>query len=189
VGLSAPRARPHPARRFLENIASSSAKTMSKPYIRLCRADLVQAPVWEWIVDTDRDAAGESADESHVQPTRFVEIPQEPFAQFIVATTIGLKDGSDLPGISELTVAEGRIAVRPTTVFLLDRHLQIPGVETNRLLTRFTRTLENYPVTWKLNVAIEGEATIRSGKIKGGDMKNAVSALMAVVQSLKDLRR
>jgi hypothetical protein len=161
---------------------------MSKPYGKLSRADLVQAPVWEWVIGSDQNAVDESADESHVQPAGFAEIPQKPFAQFIVATTIGLKDGSHLPGISELTVAEGRVAVRPTIVFLLDRQLQIPGVETNRLLTRFTKTLENYPVTWKLGAGIEGEATIRSGKIKGGDMKNAVSAVMAVLQSLKGLR-
>ncbi len=166
-----------------------SPKSMPKPYVKLSRADLLQSPVWEWLTGEVRETGGDSADESHVQPTRFAKIPKEPFTQFIVATTIGLKDGSYLPGISELTVAEGKVVVRPTTVFLLDRHLQIPGVETNRLLTRFTKTLENYPLTWKLGVAIEGESKIRSGKIKGGDMKNAVSAVMAVLESLKDLRK
>ena len=94
-----------------------------------------------------------------------------------------------MPGISEVTIAEGKVSVQPTTVLLLDRHLQVPSVETNRLLTRFTKTIENYPTTWKLDVKVEGESKVRSGKIKGGDMKNIVAAGIAVLLSLKALRR
>jgi hypothetical protein len=162
---------------------------MSKPYAKLNRADLQQSPVWEWLAQEDAVVGDEATNESFVEPTDFTSIPSQSFAQFIVASTVGLKDGSSLPGIAEVTIAGGKVSVQPTTVLLLDRHLQVPGVETNRLLTRFTKTIENYPTTWKLNVQIEGEAKTRSGKIKGGDMKNIVAAGIAVLLSLKALRK
>lgn len=162
---------------------------MPKPFAKLNRADLQQSPVWEWLAEDGAVVGDEATDESFVQPTGFTSIPQQSFAQFIVASTVGLKDGSSLPGIAEVTVAAGKVSVLPTTVLLLDRHLQVPGVETNRLLTRFTKTIENYPTTWRLNVQVEGEARVRFGKIKGGDMKNIVAAGVAVLMSLKALRK
>jgi len=162
---------------------------MPKPFTKLNRADLQVSPVWEWMDEDNPVTDDDDPDESFVQPTAFASIPQVSFAQYAVATTFGLKDGSTLPGISEVTIAEGKVSVLPTTVLLLDRHLQVPGVETNRLLTRFTKTIENYPTTWKLDVQVEGEAKVRSGKIKGGDMKNIVAAGVAVLMSLKALRK
>jgi hypothetical protein len=162
---------------------------MPKPFAKLNRADLQLSPVWEWM-DEDTPVIGDDdPDESFVQPTAFASIPRASFAQYVVATTIGLKDGSTLPGIAEVTMAEGKVSVLPTTVLLLDRHLQVPGVETNRLLARFTKTIENYPTTWRLDVQVEGESKRRSGKIKGGDMKNIVAAGVAVLMSLKALRK
>jgi hypothetical protein len=162
---------------------------MPKPFTKLNRADLQLSPVWAWMDEDTPGTGDDDPDESFVQPTGFASIPQDSFAQYVVATTFGLKDGSTLPGIAEVTVAEGKVSVLPTTVLLLDRHLQVPGVETNRLLTRFTKTIENYPTTWRLDVRVEGEAKVRSGKIKGGDMKNIVAAGVAVLMSLKALRK
>jgi hypothetical protein len=162
---------------------------MPKPYTKLNRDDLQQSAVWEWMPEDGSATDGGGSDESFVQPTGLAVIPQTPVSQFVVATTIGLKDGSTLPGIAEVTVADGKVSVQPTTVLLLDRHLQIPGVETNRLLTRFTKTVENYPISWKLNVPIEGEVKVRTGRIKGGNMKSVVAAGMAVLMSLKALRK
>jgi hypothetical protein len=162
---------------------------MPKPYAKLNRNDLLQSAVWEWMPDDESATHDNGFDESFVQPTGLVAIPQTPFSQFVVATTVGLKDGSSLPGIAEVTVADGKVSVQPTTVLLLDRHLQIPGVETNRLLTRFTKTVENYPISWRLNVPIEGEVKVRAGRIKGGNMKSVVAVGMAILRSLKALRK
>ena len=162
---------------------------MSKPFTKLNRGDLKKSPVWEWNDEEGLVTSDEETDESFVHRTGLSVVQHSPFAQYIVATTFGLKDGSTMPGISEVTIAEGKVSVQPTTVLLLDRHLQVPSVETNRLLTRFTKTIENYPTTWKLDVKVEGESKIRSGKIKGGDMKNIVAAGIAVLLSLKALRR
>ncbi len=94
-----------------------------------------------------------------------------------------------MPGIAEVTVANGDISVHPSVVFLLDRHLQIPGVETNRLLARFTKTAGNYPVAWRLCVSNHGESSPRSGPIQGGDMKDLVAAGLEALLALKALRR
>lgn len=160
-----------------------------KPYAKLTRADLEQFPIWEWVLEEDDPALDEAHDESYVQATELTNIPELSFAQFVSAATIELKDGSRMPGIAEVTVAEGSVAIQPTTVFLLDRHLQIPGVETNRLLTRYTKSLENYPVAWQLAVLVQGEKSERTGKIAGGDMKDLVAIGMQALLALKSLRK
>ena len=162
---------------------------MSKPFIKLNRADFLQTPIWEWVSDDESGVNSELADESHVQPTAFAEIPLVPFGQFIVSSVVDLKSGASMPGIAEVTVANGDISVHPSVVFLLDRHLQIPGVETNRLLARFTKTAENYPVAWRLCVNNHGESSPRSGSIQGGDMKDLVAAGLEALLALKALRR
>lgn len=162
---------------------------MSKPFLKLNRADFLQTPIWEWVSDDESSVNAELADESHVQPTAFAEIPLVSFGQFIVSSVVDLKSGASMPGIAEVTVANGDIAVHPSVVFLLDRQLQIPGVETNRLLTRFTKTAENYPVAWRLCVNNHGEGNPRSGPIKGGDMKELVAAGLEALLALKALRK
>lgn len=162
---------------------------MSKPFAKLNRADLQEAPIWEWVPDDGASASERDADESSVQRTEFAEIPLLPFAQFIVASLVELKHGGTMPGIAEVTVADGNVAIQPTVVFLLDRQLQIPGVETNRLLARYTKTVENYPVAWRLAVSIQGESAQRTGQIKGGDMKDMVRAGIEVLLALKSLRK
>ena len=160
-----------------------------KPYAKLTRADLEQSPIWEWLPEDDAAESAGSIDESYVGPTDLIEIPTGQFAQFIVAASIELKSGDRHPGIAEVTTDHGAISVEPTTVFLLDRHLQIPGVETNRLLTRYTKSKDNCPVGWKLAVAIQGETEARSGEIKHGDMKEVMEMGMQALLALKGLRK
>lgn len=165
---------------------------MPKPYAKLKREDFESTPVWTWSPDDDGDGAATplaASDESFVQPTPHATIPRHPFAQFIVAARYELRDGTPMPGFAEVTVADDRVAVQPTTVFLLDRHLRVPGVETNRLLSRYTKSPGNHPAHWTLNVCVDGEATPRAGTIQGGDMKDIVAAGMAVLESLKSLRK
>lgn len=162
---------------------------MSKAFAKLNRADFLGSPVWEWVPDDGSSSANEAADESHVQPTTCTEIPLRPFGQFVVSSVVDLKNGTAMPGIAEVTVANGDVVVQPIVVFLLDRQLQIPGVETNRLLARFTKTAENYPVAWRLCVNIQGEQNPRAGQIKSGDMKEIVRAGFEVLLALKALRK
>ncbi len=160
---------------------------MTKPFTKLKRVDFENNPIWEWIQDESNDE--DEIDESFVQPTEHIHVPTEAFAQFIVAANIELKDGSLFPGIAEVTVADSNAAIQPTVVFMLDRKLQIPGLETNRLLTRYTQSLDNYPVGWKLNVLIEGEQERRSGEIKGGDLGRHIEEAMQQLLDLNKLLR
>ncbi len=156
---------------------------MSKPFAKLKREDLAAARIWEWSLDES------DADESFVVPTTFIEVPLVPFGQFIVAATVELKSGATMPGIAEVTVADGQAAVQLNCVFLLDRQLQVPGVETNRLLARFTRTLENFPTAWTLDARIQGEDRPRTAQIKGGDMTEMVRVGLEALLALKNLRK
>ena len=160
-----------------------------KPYAKLTRADLQQSPIWEWLPEDDSTEPPDTIDESYVGPTDLVEVPKDTFAQFIVAAAIELKSGDLMPGIVEVTTDDGTVSIQPTTVFLLDRHLQIPGVETNRLLTRYTKSIDNCPVGWRLSTLIEGESEIRSGEIKHGDMKELLEMGIRALAALKGLRK
>lgn len=159
-----------------------------KPFTKLNRADLEQVPLWEWVQDDLALPDNGVVDESFVQATQYTSIPLVDYGQFVVSAGIHLKGGDALPGICEVSVAAGKIAVLPTVVFMLDRQLTIPAVETNRLLSRYTKTLENYPVGWALKVLVEGESEPRSGHIKGGDMKDLVAVGMDILVALKSLR-
>ena len=160
-----------------------------KPYAKLTRADLEQSPIWEWLPEDDTSEPSESIDESYVGPTDLIEIPIGFFGQFIVAASIELKSGDRLPGIAEATTEHGAISIQPTTVFLLDRHLQIPGVETNRLLTCSTKSMDNCPVGGKLAVPIQGESEVRSGEVKHDDMKEIIEMGIQAFFALKGLRK
>ena len=63
---------------------------MSKPFIKLNRADFLQAPIWAWVSDDESGVNSEPADESHVQPTAFAEIPLVPFGPFIFLAVVDL---------------------------------------------------------------------------------------------------
>ena len=159
-----------------------------KPFAKLKRADLEHVPIWEWLQDDAFLLENELADESFVEASEFANLPNVEFGQFIVGATIYLNNGDSLPGICEVSVAAGEVAVIPTIVFMLDRQLQLPAVETNRLLSRYTQSLENYPVGWTLQVRVEGESDLRSGNIKGGDMKDLVAVGISILHTLKALR-
>ena len=159
-----------------------------KPFSKLKRNDLEQSPIWQWIHNDAASSDGELTDESFVEPTQFKQIPMAEFGQFIVAAEIQLKAGEPMPGICEITVANGKVGVTPVIQFLLDRQLQIPAVETNRLLSRYTQKLENFPTGWVLKVLVEGESELRSGSIKGGDMKDLRAIGLDILASLKSLR-
>lgn len=159
-----------------------------KPCRKLNRADFDTAPVWVWQGDGDPADDHDETDESCVEATSLREIPLHEFNQFIVACTITLADAAEFPGFAEVTVADGRAAVVPVVVFLLDRQLRIPAVETNRLLSRYTKTA-NHPVAWRLAVPIEHETERRAGDIKGGDMNNVVAVGLELLAALKSLRK
>ena len=165
-------------------------KRFSKPFSKLKRADFERAPVWEWLDDAGETVGeDEGTDESFVRATDHKSIPRVEFGQFIVSCEMELKDSTTMPGIAELTVAQTEVAVQPSHVFLLDRKLQIPGVETNRLLARYTKQLQNFPVAWRLAVCLEGEAERRSGRIEGSDMTQVVRAGVEMLMVLRGLRR
>ena len=160
-----------------------------KPYSKLTRADLERSPIWEWLPEDDSVEPSESIDESYVGPTDLLEIPTGSFGQFIVAATIDLKSGDRHRGIAEVTTAPGAISIEPTTVFLLDRHLRIPAMETNRLLTRYTKSIGNCPVGWTLAVPIQGETEARTGPIKHGDMNEIMEMGVQALLALKAMRK
>ncbi|POZ50934.1 hypothetical protein [Methylovulum psychrotolerans] len=159
---------------------------MPKPFRKLTRADFTTSPIWEWLMDENTE--DEESDESYVQATSYTQVPRLSFGQFIVSAAIELKNGDVFPGVAEVTVAGDEVNVQPVNVFMLDRLLTIPGMDTNRLLTRYTQTVENYPIAWTLNVLIEKENAKRSASILDADMKD-MQAVMEMMNALLLLKK
>jgi hypothetical protein len=133
--------------------------SVRKPLAKVTRNDFVVFPIWEWVLDE------ETTDETFVRPTGHATIPSSSFAQFIVAAVAKLRDGTCLPACVEVTVRGNMRSFDPSSVFLLDRHLDFTGMETTRLLSRYTKEVNNYPTHWTLNVPFDGETKLSHGKV------------------------
>jgi hypothetical protein len=134
-----------------------------KPLRKITREDLAAFPIWEWAID-EEDAG--DRDESYVRPTSHASIPTGYFSQFIVAADAELRDGATLPAVVEVTLNEMARSFEPLSVLLLDRHLDFVSVETTRLLSRYTKVVDNYPVRWQLRVPVSGEEKLRRAKVR-----------------------
>ncbi len=153
-----------------------------KTVYQVTRDDFASYAVWEWAIDED---GAEAADESFVRPTPLASIPKRDFAQFIVAASVTLRNGSTMPAYAEVTVQGAAITVTPMSIFLYDRHLDIAATETTRALSYLTQEADNYPAAWELKVPIDGEAMPRQGKVP----RSMGLQLMAMWRRLKPTRQ
>lgn len=133
-----------------------------KTVYQLSREDFAAYPIWEWAIG---EYGAEGEDESFVRPTPLTAIPKREFAHFVVAASARLRKGNVMPACAEVTVRGDSASVKPMSIFLHDRHLDITATETTRALSYLTQELDNYVATWELNVAFEGEAMARHGKV------------------------
>lgn len=149
-----------------------------KPYRKLNREDFDKFPVWEWILDENSNGI---EDETWVRPMSLASVPKSEFAQYLVSANATLRDGSLVPACVEVTVCKNSVEFEPLFVFLLDRHLDFIGMETTRLLSRYTKYPDNRPVQWELRVYLEGEHKFRKRKVT---ISSAVARAMAFVSRL-----
>jgi hypothetical protein len=133
-----------------------------KTIYEVTRDDFATYPIWEWAIG-DEDAEGQ--DESFVRPSPLASIPRRESAQFVVAADAKLRKGTVMPACAEVTVKGEQVSIQPMSIFLYDRHLDIAGMETTRVLSRLTQEVDNYPVSWVLKVPLEGEAKPRQGRV------------------------
>ena len=129
---------------------------------KVTHADFAAYPVWEWAIDEENVGNGES----FVRPTSLDSVPTGPDAHCIVSASTTLNDGTILPSCLEVTIRKGKPRIAPMFVFLLDRHLDFAGVETTAMLSRYTKRVNIYPVAWEMAVPLDGETTLRRGKIR-----------------------
>jgi len=134
-----------------------------KPINKVTREDFAIFPVWEWAIDEEGE---EGQDESFVRPTTHTSIPNGSFIQFVVAAEAKLRNRETMPACVEVTIKGKTKSFEPLSVLLLDRHLDFAGMETTRLLSRYTKEIDNYPAAWKLKVPFEGEKKLRSASVR-----------------------
>lgn len=142
--------------------SSSSCLSTRKPVYQVTREDFAAFPIWEWAIGED---GAQEEEESFVRPTPLKAIPTRDDAQFVVAADAKLRTGTVMPAYAEVTVKGDTTHVNPVSIFLYDRHLDIAGLETTRVLSCLTHEADNYPATWELRVPFEGEAMPRNGKV------------------------
>jgi hypothetical protein len=143
----------------MSTLFSRNVKSMA----RLTRADLAAHPVWQYVAEPGEP----EQDESYVFPTELQTIPKESgYQQYLVAAVAVLRDGTEFPACVELTWHGRQLSCVPLWVFLLGRQLDFVGVDTDRLLSRYTRYPANRPKAWRLATLVEGERKVRSGKVR-----------------------
>lgn len=133
-----------------------------KTIYKVTRDDFDVFPIWEWAIG---EGEAEGQDESFVRPTPLALIPMGQFQQFVVAADVRLRMGSVMLACAEVTVKDKHVNIRPMSVFLHDRHLDITCSETTRQLSCLTQEVDNYPVSWVLKVMLDGESTPRQGRV------------------------
>ncbi len=143
----------------------ASTLATRKPVYKLTRDDFAAFPIWEWAINEE---GLEGQDESFVRPTPLTAIPKGAFAQYGVAAQAKLRSGATFPAWAEVMVKGNKVSIQPTSVFLHDRHLDMVGMETTRLLSRLTQEVDNYPVSWVLSVPFDGEPKPRRGRVHRG---------------------
>ena len=156
-----------------------------RPSATLHRHHLAAHPVWEYCLDSEGDDA---IDESHVRPCATPVVPRGTHAQFVVSATITLRDKTPLPGAVAVDVLGDKVLTTPMFVFLLDRQLDLVSMETDRLLSRYTKSPGNRVVRWTLDVVVEGERRPRTGRISRSIVFQLASLAIRLVQ-LRQMRK
>lgn len=133
------------------------------PADRLKRSHFGQSRAWSFVDPSD--SAGND-DESCVLPVDLLRLGDAEFGQFLVAAVMKLSTGVELPGAVQLTRLGGRIEIVPAFVFMLDRQLEPISMETERLLSRFTKTPGVRVTRWRLEIVLPGESRMRAGSIR-----------------------
>jgi hypothetical protein len=148
------------------DIVMTTDLAVRKPFRKIAQTDFSIFPVWEWALDEEGFDG-----EAFVRPTAHKTVPKAAFAQYIVSANAHLRDGTIIPACVEVTVKGKRWHFAPTVLFLLERHVDFVGVESTRMLSRYTKTLDNYPTKWELGVPLEGETKLTIGHVRHGILK------------------
>lgn len=135
----------------------------SVPAARLKRSHFEQSRAWSFVDPSD---STRDEDESCVVPVEVLRLRDAEFGQFLVAAMMKLSTGVELPGAVQLTRLGKRMEIVPAFVFMLDRQLEPIAMETERLLSRFTKTPGVRVTRWRLEFVLPGESRIRSGSIR-----------------------
>lgn len=130
---------------------------------KLKRHHFDETPVWAYCLDSEGDR---DSDESHVRPAAMSDISRGTHGQFLVAATFTLKSKHTFPGAVQIDVLGQKVVLAPAFVFLLDRQLSPISMDTDRLLSRYTKFPGNTPRKWVLQRALPGESKPRHAHIR-----------------------
>lgn len=137
-----------------------------KPVDQLKPIDLTTYPVWEFASDEEGE---EEQDETWVRPMSTRQIPANAYS-LSVSACLRTANGTEYQGVVSVNTAEGFEAVH-AAVLTEDAYIFIPwpGMAGAAELARSAATelgLEAndlFPLTYRLAVPVEGEATPREG--------------------------
>ena len=129
----------------------------------LKRHHFESAPVWAYCIESEDDP---DLDESYVKPASISDISTGSYRQFLVAATYTLRSKHSLPGAVQIDAFGGKVVLNPAFVYLLDRQLPPISMDTDRLLSRYSKFPGNTPKRWTLQLTLPGESRPRSARIR-----------------------
>lgn len=150
----------------------------------LTEADLLHDPVWQFCTDAE-DEAG--VDESHVSPNAD-GLRMGSFGSFIVRARYVLGNGQELPGAVQVDLLGSKLLFAPAFLCVQGKQLDPVAPDVEKRLLRITKIASGRPVSWRLEVAIAGESTLRAGRISQSRLVQAFHLLIQLVW-LRFIRR
>jgi hypothetical protein len=137
-----------------------------KPIDELRITDVEAFPVWEFAADEEGD---EDQDETWVRPLRGKQVPSDAYS-LSVSASFTAPTGAEYKGIVGVSTAEGYEAVH-AAVLTDDNYVFIPWpgmAGASKMARDAARELgakakDLFPLSYRLAVPIQGEATLREG--------------------------
>jgi hypothetical protein len=137
----------------------------SRPIHLLSAGDLLRDPIWEYAMDEESEG-----DETYVRPVRRDRVPRGPEnCVYHVACDVTAASGGRFLGFVE--VCEGEIGDPvPIVVGASGEYWPLDEAPRRKERPRFEAFFRAsfealFPVEWTLRVRIEGESTLRTGRI------------------------
>jgi hypothetical protein len=153
------------------------ARVESVPASELTAADFQRHTVWQFALDSEQTAG---TDESHVSPAKEA-LSLGTYGSFLVAATIGLKDGQELPGAVQADFMGKKVHFTPLAIYARGKSLDPLDSNSHSRLARLMKTSKAKPIAWRLNTHLVGESSVRRGRISQSTFVRTLRLLVQLI--------
>ena len=138
-----------------------------KPIDQITVADLIDFPIWEFCLDEE---GVDDMDETWVRPVAAAAVPADEAYSLSVAATFETASGLRVDGLIGVSTA-GEVEIEHPVLLFDGKYLYVPRIDMSQshreraAIADALGTSPVFPLRYRLNVLLEGEATHREGTV------------------------